>query len=104
MEVREQERRAVQRAMAGGVAERVERVRYGVYRVASSSQPGVAYTVTHGPSLGGEAAMHCTCPSGYRPACRHRAAVALRKLGAQGVKVTGVKAPERTARREVALV
>src|SRR5215207_5611130 len=104
MEVREAERRAVGRAMADGLTERVERVRYGVYRVASGSQPGVVYTVTHGPSLDGEAAMHCTCPSGYRPACKHRAAVALLKLGAQGVKVTGVKAPERAPRKEVALV
>ena len=39
------ERSAISRALARGGAAAVARVRYGLYRVASSSRPGLVHTV-----------------------------------------------------------
>lgn len=91
--------RAIAKAVELGTAGTVRRVAFGHYRVPSTSQEGVEYVVRHARGIDGEAALTCTCPSGYRPACVHRAGVWLAKREAEGVHVTGVKAPAKPARQ-----
>lgn len=86
----EQERRAVERALARGGAEAVVEGRYpGTYRVLSNTREGVWHDVaTDG------ARWHCSCESGLRPACWHRAAVHIWRIEQGGVRVVG---PRRAA-------
>jgi hypothetical protein len=78
-------RNAISRALARGGAAAVERVRYGLYRVASSSRPGRFHTV----SVEG-ATYRCDCEAGLvgRP-CWHTGAVYVAKVQAGGGRVTG---------------
>lgn len=76
--------RAIKKALRLGGAQRVHRVRFGRYLVASESVPGREYTVTVDGPPGGtllEDRYRCTCPAGMtnRP-CWHQAAVWLAKL------------------------
>lgn len=105
MDVRTVQDRAVAKAISGGLAAKVVRRDFGWYEVPSTTRAGVVHTVRHTRGIDGEAALTCTCESGWRPACQHRAAVWLAKREAAGVKVTAVKAePKRAPRKEVALV
>src|SRR5215204_6878739 len=86
--VRQAERRAVAKALGLGLPARVERVRFGEYRVPSTSRAGRVYRVT----VDGAGAYTCECASAHRPACVHRAALFVRRLEANsGVRVTGVE-------------
>ena len=90
------EQRAISKAMACGLAAQVERVRFGLYRVPSTSEAGVTWTVAVEDGV-----YACTCKAAHHPVCVHRAAVYLAKVQAQGAKVVGVKP---AARRRVELV
>jgi len=107
MEIRTMQQRAVERAISAGLAARVRRIAFGHYEVPSTSREGVVHTVRHTRGIGGEAALSCTCESGHRPACVHRAALYVRRLQEQGLTVkpkAEAPAPKRTPRKEVALV
>jgi hypothetical protein len=84
------EARALSKALNLGLAAQVERVRCGLYRVPSSSEAGVVWTV-----VVESGAYSCTCRASNQPACVHRAAVYLAKLQAAGAKVVGVKPAAR---------
>jgi hypothetical protein len=89
------ERGAIGRALARGGAAAVERVRYGLYRVASASRPGTAHTV----SVDAAGRYHCDCEAGVAGrVCWHAAAVFVAKVEAQGVRVTGPAAPAPAGR------
>ena len=79
-------RNAIARALARGGAAAVARVRYGLYRVASSSRAGTVHTVT--VDAGGR--YRCDCEAGLagRP-CWHAGAVYVAKVEAGGARVTG---------------
>ncbi len=64
----------------GSLAAQVERVKYGIYRVPSQSEPGVRWTVVDLAALGTGNGLQCTCQAGIhgRP-CAHRAAVLVRR-------------------------
>jgi hypothetical protein len=83
------ERSAISRALARGGAAAVARVRYGLYRVASSSRPGLAHTV----SVDGQGRYRCACEAGVAGrACWHAAAVFVAKVehaSKGGARVTG---------------
>jgi hypothetical protein len=80
------ERNAIARALARGGAAAVTRVRYGLYRVASSSRPGRFHTVTVDP--GGR--YRCDCEAGLAGRlCWHAGAVYMAKIQAGGGRVTG---------------
>ena len=70
--------KAIAKANRLNGAARVIRVRHGVYRVPSATQPDVQYTVTgDGPFVVDYA---CTCPAGQNGIpCWHAAAVRLRR-------------------------
>ena len=107
MEIRTMQQRAVERAISAGLPARVRRIAFGHYEVPSTSREGVVHTVRHTRGIGGEAALSCTCESGHRPACVHRAALYVRRLQEQGLTVkpkAEAPAPKRTPRKEVALV
>jgi len=87
------EQRAISKAMALDLAAQVERVRFGLYRVPSTSEAGVTWTVTTENGV-----YECTCKAANKTACVHRAAVYLAKVQAHGAKVVGVKP---VARRQV---
>jgi hypothetical protein len=88
------ERSAISRALARGGAAAVRRVRYGLYRVASSGRPGTVHTVCTDRGV-----WRCTCAAGVagRPACWHRAAVLIAKVEARGARVTGPATPAAPA-------
>jgi hypothetical protein len=83
------ERSAISRALARGGAAAVARVRFGLYRVASASRPGVAHTVS--VDAGGR--YRCDCEAGLAGrACWHAAAVFVAKVehaSRGGARVTG---------------
>jgi hypothetical protein len=81
------ERNAVSRALARGGAAAVARVRFGLYRVASSSRPGTVHTV----SVDAAGRYRCDCEAGVAgKACWHAAAVFVAKVEhASGARVTG---------------
>ena len=83
-------RNAIARALARGGAAAVTRVRYGVYRVASSSRPGRFHTVT--VDAGGR--YRCDCEAGrVERVCWHAGAVFVAKVQAGGGRVTGPASP-----------
>ena len=88
------EQRALSKAMALELAAQVERVRWGLYRVPSTSEAGVVHTVIVDGGV-----YECTCKAANKTACVHRAAVYLAKLQATGAKVVGVKPAIRAARQ-----
>jgi hypothetical protein len=87
------ERNAISRALARGGAAAVARVRYGLYRVASSSRPGRLHTV----SVDVQGRYRCDCEAGVagRP-CWHAGAVYVAKVQAGGARVVAPAAPART--------
>jgi hypothetical protein len=102
MALRGSERNAISRALARGGAAAVERVRYGVYRVASDSRSGTAHTV----GVDAQGRYRCDCEAGIAErACWHAAAVLIAKVEhAGGARVTGpgrrpVGLPGRAAAR-----
>lgn len=80
----ELERRAIARALAMGGAAAVTRRRYGLYRVASNTRPGLSHTV----SVDARGQYWCTCEAGLagRP-CWHAGAVYVAKVEAGGARV-----------------
>jgi len=90
MAITASEQRAISKAMHLELAAQVERVRCGLYRVPSTSEAGVTWTV-----VVENGAYSCTCRAANKPACVHRAAVYLAKLQATGAKVVGVKPAAR---------
>ncbi len=100
MAISSSEQAAIMKARGLNLANQVERVRYGVYRVPSTGEPGVHHTVI----VDGTGAYRCSCLASTRPACVHRGAVYLAKLQAKGARVVGVKPAPRHPRREVALI
>jgi len=94
MAITASEQRAISKAMNLDLAAQVERVRFGLYRVPSTSEEGVTWTVAIESGT-----YSCTCKAANKPACMHRAAVYLAKLQATGAKVVGVKPAIRTARQ-----
>ena len=90
MAITASEQRAISKAMNLELAAQVERVRFGLYRVPSTSEQGVTWTVAIE-----NGAYCCTCRASNKPACVHRAAVYLAKLQATGAKVVGVKPATR---------
>ena len=88
------EQRAISKARNLDLAVQVERVRFGLYRVPSTSEQDVTWTVAIE-----NGAYSCTCKAANKPACVHRAAVYLAKLQATGAKVVGVKPATRAARQ-----
>ena len=86
----ELQRRAIARALAQGGASAVTRVRYGLYRVASSSRPGAAHTV----SVDEQGRWRCSCPAGLSGrVCWHTAAVYVAKVEHGGGRVTSPARP-----------
>jgi hypothetical protein len=85
------ERSAISRALARGGAAAVRRVRYGLYRVASSSRPGVVHTVGVDAAGRGTPVYRCDCEAGVAGrVCWHAAAVFVAKVEhASGARVTG---------------
>lgn len=81
------ERNAVQRALARGGAAAVTRVRFGLYRVASTSRPGTHHTV----SVDDAGRYRCDCEAGVAGrVCWHAAAVFVAKVEhTSGGRVTG---------------
>lgn len=107
MDVRTVQQRAIAKAVEAGLPAKVQRIAYGHYLVPSTSREGMSHTVRHTRGIDGEAALACTCESGHRPACVHRASVYVRKLQEQGLTVkpkAEPPAPKRAPRKEVALV
>ncbi len=90
MAITASEQRAISKAMSLTLAAQVERVRFGLYRVPSTSEAGVLHTVMVDSGV-----YDCTCRAANKPACVHRAAVYLAKLQATGAKVVGVKPAAR---------
>jgi hypothetical protein len=87
-------RNAISRALARGGAAAVTRVRYGLYRVASSSRPGGLHTV----SVDAAGRYRCDCEAGVagRP-CWHAGAVYVAKVQAGGGRVVAPAAPPAPA-------
>ncbi len=81
------ERNAISRAVARGGAAAVARVRFGLYRVASTSRPGTHHTV----SVDDAGRYRCDCEAGLTErACWHQAAVYIAKVEhTSGGRVTG---------------
>jgi len=84
------EQRALSKAMALDLAAQVTRIRCGLYRVASTSEAGVTWTVAVENGT-----YACTCRASNKAACVHRAAVYLAKVQATGARVVGVKPATR---------
>jgi hypothetical protein len=68
---------AIRKAVAQGTASQVRRVRFGLYRVPSATEEGVAYTVR----VDEQGNYSCNCPAGTagRP-CYHKAGVYIAKV------------------------
>lgn len=80
-------RRALEKALALGLQVAVERVRYGLYRVPSSTREQLTHTVT----VDAHGHYGCTCEAGNRALpCVHQAAVYLAKVEASGAVVVAV--------------
>ena len=81
------EQRAMSKALALGGASAVQRMRYGLYRVASASRPGAMHTVR----VDDRGRYRCDCEAGVREKpCWHAAAVFVAKVEhAGGARVTG---------------
>lgn len=78
----------------------VERVKFGLYRVPSTSEPGVVHTVYSDPAGG----LHCTCIAGSTGSgkrCRHLRAVEIRR---EQVALTPPAQAPYHAPRKVALL
>jgi len=72
--------RTLKRALEMALAEKVERVEYGLYLVPSTTRGGLVHTVT-----GTEPPLACTCEARFHmPLCVHRAAVLVRRWRAEG--------------------
>ena len=72
MDMRTAQQRAISRALAHGGAAAVSRVRYGTYKVESSTRPGASHTV----SVDATGAYRCTCEAGLAShPCWHAGAV-----------------------------
>ncbi len=97
MAITASEQRAISKAMSLNLAAQVERVRFSLYRVPSTSEAGVVHTVVVDGGV-----YECTCKASYKPACVHRAAVYLAKMQATGAKVVGVKPATRQRKQAVA--
>jgi hypothetical protein len=83
-------RRAIARALANGGASAVRRVRYGHYRVASTSRPGQQHTV----SVDARGHYWCSCEAGLAGReCWHKASVFIAKIEAGGGRVVGPAPP-----------
>ena len=94
MAITASEQRAISKAMSLNLAAQVTRVRFGLYRVLSTTEHGVTWTVAIENGT-----YSCTCKASNKPACVHRAAVYLAKVEATGAKVVGVKPATRAARQ-----
>ena len=90
MAITASEQRALSKAMALQLAAQVERVRCGLYRVPSTSEAGVTWTVVIENGT-----YSCTCRASNKPVCVHRAAVFLAKVQATGARVACVKPAPR---------
>jgi len=90
MAITASEQRAISKAMNLELAAQVKRVRFGLYRVPSTREEGVTWTVAIENGT-----YSCTCRAANKPACVHRAAVYLAKMVASGAKVVGVKPATR---------
>lgn len=90
MAVGELRRRAIQRAIALGLAGDVQRVCRGWYRLPSTTRPEVFWTVR----VSREGHWSCDCEAGRagRP-CVHQAAVYIRKVEAGGGTVVAPAPP-----------
>lgn len=76
VEVLGRDREAEDAAIVESLAAKVERVRYGLYRVPSTSEDGVVHTVYSDPRGG----LHCSCIAGVNGnICRHLRAVKRRR-------------------------
>lgn len=93
MELSTMQQRAMAKAVEAGLPAKVKRIAFGHYEVPSTSREGKTHTVRHTRGIDGEAALVCSCEGGSRPVCVHRAALYVRRLQEQGVRVTAVKAP-----------
>jgi hypothetical protein len=86
----ELEQRAISRALARGGATAVTRVRYGLYRVASSSRAGRFHTV----SVDGQGRYRCDCEARLAAGvCWAQAAVFIAKVERGGGRVVAPSAP-----------
>jgi hypothetical protein len=91
--VRELRHRAIARALVRGGAAAVRRVRYGLYRVASSSRAGRFHTVT----VDARGVYRCDCEAGIAGrVCWAQAAVYIAKVQAGGGRVVAPASPVRT--------
>ena len=87
-------RRAIARALERGEAAAVVRVRYGLYRVASSSRPGVWHTVAVDVGGAGTPVYRCDCAAGLAGrVCWHAGAVYEAKVEHGGARVVAPAAP-----------
>jgi hypothetical protein len=97
MSMEQQRRNAIQRALARGGAATVRRVRYGLYRVASSSRAGRFHTVT----VDARGCYRCDCEAGLAGrVCWAQAAVYIAKTEAAAkgrARVTGPAASSAPA-------
>jgi hypothetical protein len=89
MTVAEMQRRAIRRAISLGLAGEVQRVRYGWYRLPSTTRPGVFWTVR---VVDGRWTCDCEAGRAGRP-CVHAAAVYIRKVEATGATVVAPATP-----------
>jgi hypothetical protein len=88
------ERNAISRALARGGAAAVARVRYGLYRVASSRRPGRLHTV----SVDVQGRYRCDCEAGIAGrVCWAMASVYIAKVEAGGGRVVAPAAPPAPA-------
>jgi hypothetical protein len=93
----QQRRGAIQRALEVQLHRRLQRIRYGLYLVPSTTR-SIVHTVSHGAD---QDQLRCTCEGGAHVACVHRAAVYLAKLEARGLRPV-LPSPAATSRARVA--
>jgi hypothetical protein len=94
MSIERQQRNAISRALARGGAAAVERVRYGLYRVASSSREGRFHTV----SVDGRGVYRCDCEAGRAGrVCWAMASVYIAKVEHGGGRVVAPASPAAPA-------
>ena len=81
------QRNAISKAVELGLPARVRRIRFGLYRVPSTSEAGVTHTVT----VDGRGTYRCSCVAGqFNRPCAHAAAVYVAKVEHMAkVRVTG---------------
>ena len=103
--ITEMRRRAIARALERGGAAAVVRVRYGLYRVASSSRPGVWHTVAVDARGAGAPVYRCDCEAGLAGrACWHAGAVYVAKVEHGRGPGGGPAAPARTPAPAAAVI